>query len=183
MLDSPDEPDRVADQAKHPSWNSEELYFNTFFLTLFYFFPQLDMFNWHLFSNYKITRCCLCYLFTYFLANIGIYTFHMQIVESFKQFSTTIFQNLLFYWHFTNKMYIFLLIFVACVGNIKSHLTFHTIIIRPTEIFWKERSINVLINMCISFEVFLEPRQMFIVFKNEIINNFRCILVFQWQFL
>ena len=80
------------------------------------------------------------------------------------------FHNLLFYQHFTNKMYIFLLSFVATVGNIKSQLTFHTIIIHPTEIFWKEGSVSVSISLCISFKVFLELREMFIVFNNKIIN-------------
>ena len=87
--------------------------------------------------------------------------------------------SLLFYQHFTNKMYIFLLIFVASVGNIKRDLTFHTIIIHPTEIIWKDRNVSLLIKLCISFEVFLMPRKVFVVFNNKIINNFRCILEFQ----
>ena len=91
----------------------------------------------------------------------------------------TSFHSLLFYQHFTNKMYIFLLIFVASVGNIKRDLTFHTIIIHPTEIIWKDRNVSLLIKLCISFEVFLMPRKVFVVFNNKIINNFRCILEFQ----
>ena len=91
----------------------------------------------------------------------------------------TSFHNLLFYQHFTNKMYIFLLIFVASVGNIKRDFTFHTIVIHPTEIFWKERNVSLLIKLCISFEVFLTPRKIFVVFNNKITNNFRCILEFQ----
>ena len=66
------------------------------------------------------------------------------------------FHNLLFYHHFTNKKYIFLLIFVISVGNIKSYLTFHTIIIHPTKIFWNKHSVDVMINLHIYFEVFLE---------------------------
>ena len=55
--------------------------------------------------------------------------------------------------------------------------------IHPTEIFWKKHSINVLTNLCISFEMLLQPLEMFVVFNNKIIGNFRCTLLFQWQFV
>ena len=47
------------------------------------------------------------------------------------------FDNVLFYWHFTNEMYIFLLIFVASISNIKSQLASYAVIVHPTETFWR----------------------------------------------
>ena len=93
------------------------------------------------------------------------------------------FNNLLFYRHFTNEMYIFLLIYVATISNIKSQLASHAVIVHSPEIFWKEQSINVMVNYSISFEVILEIQEMFVVLNNKIINNFRCILVIHRQFV
>ena len=81
--------------------------------------------------------------------------------------------NLLFYRHLTNEMHIFLLIFVATISNIKSQLASHTVIIHPREIFWKQQSGNVLINQSISFELFLDLRELFIVFNNKTIKQFQ----------
>ena len=100
-----------------------------------------------------------------------------------RSYHFTSFSNLLSCWHFTNEMYIFLLIFVVTKSNIKSQLASHAEIVHPTQIFWKEQSGSVFANKTISFKVFLELWKMLFVFDNKIINNFRCILVFQQQFV
>ena len=172
----------------------KKVQFNAFFVALISNSTKrkLDVFTKHPFSNYKITRCCLCYLFTYFFTNNRIYTSRLFLVRSkvftlfhyvsffhcnfsnnftrvlcfslFWRFAFLFFSlgsrsrrrrwlthfqhftssHLLVCQHFRNKVYVFMLIFVASVGNIKSRLTFHTTIIYLTEVFSKESSVNVL---------------------------------------
>ena len=146
------------------------------------FFIMLLFFHCNFSNNFTLTLCFpLFWQFSFLIINLGSRSRQRRWLTRFYHFAS--FQNLLHYWHFTNKTHIFFLIFVVSVCNLKSYLTFHTIIIHPIEIFWKEQSVNVLINLCICSEVFLESREMFVVFNNKIINNSRCIFAFQWQFV
>ena len=146
----------------------------TFFSSRFFFF--FFFFHYGFSNNFTFALCLSLFRgFSFLFFSLKSRSTQRRLLWLTHFYHFASFHDLLLYWYFTNKTYISLLIFVATVGNIKSCLIFHAIIIHPAEIFWKERSINVLINLCISFEVFHAPW--------EIINNFRYISVFQLQFV
>ena len=168
-------------------WNLYVLYANCSFLVhlkVLPFFVAFLFIHSNFSNNFTLALCFSLFwwfIFLFFSLERRSRWQRWLCLTRFYHFAS--FHDLLFHRHFMNKMYSFLLIFVATLGNIKSHLTFHTIIIHPTEIFRKEHSVNVLINLFISYKVFLELQEMFVVFNKKIINSFRCVLVFQWQFI
>ena len=120
------------------------------FVSSFY----VSFFSLQFSNNLTLVFCfSLFWQFTFLFLSLRRRSRRWRWLTNFYHFTS--FHNLLFYQHFTKNMYIFLLIFVDSIGNTKSDLTFHTIIINPTKIFWKERSVNVLMNLHISIEVFL----------------------------
>ena len=91
------------------------------------------------------------FLFSFFVLHFFFFSLESrsQSRRWTRFYHFTSLNNLILYQHFTIEIYIFLLIFVATISNIKSQLAFHIIIVHPTEVFQNEQGGNVLVNWSI----------------------------------
>ena len=115
-------------------WNLYVSYGNSLllvYLKVLPFFITFLFFHYNLKNNFKFALC-FSLLFTLKSMSRQRWLFWLTYFYHFASF-----WNLLFYQNFANKMRIFVLIFIATVDNIKSHLKFYSIIIYPTETFWR----------------------------------------------
>ena len=90
-----------------------------FFITVFFFYLQFkQQFHTRAFAFLFFWR------FAFLFFSLGSRSRWRRWLWLTRFYHFTSFHNHLFYWHFTNKMYIFLLIFLASIGNIKATLLF-----------------------------------------------------------